>query len=280
MIDPTQMSRYARDLPPLDTTVAQLVDLVFQDGAELDEVVDLVRHDGHLVVQLLRLANSPAYGRGEHISSVRTAVVRVGFGQVAMLALTAELSPRLRVGLAPYGLDEGELWRHSVAAALAAGAMVEQAPDEDGCLVFAAALLHDVGKALLALHMDERQRRTLAVALQDGDTPCHEAERRVLGTDHAAVGASVAEAWGLPEALVEAIGAHHVPGEGADALVRLVHTADLVARALGIGSGTAGRDIEGVLESAGQLAVSHAAFAEVCDHTEQRLPELETVYGA
>ena len=67
---------------------------------------------------------------------------------------------------------------------------------------------------------------------------------------------------------------------GADALVRLVHTADLVARALGIGSGTAGRDIEGVLESAGQLAVSHAAFAEVCDHTEQRLPELETVYGA
>ena len=41
-----------------------------------------------------------------------------------------------------------------------------------------------------------------------------DAEREVLGVDHAEVGALIAEHWNLPEALVVAIRYHHRPFEG------------------------------------------------------------------
>jgi HD-like signal output (HDOD) protein len=60
-------------------------------------------------------------------------------------------------------------------------------------------------------------------------------ERRLLGTDHAEVGAIVAEHWHLPNPVVVVIARHHHPPEATDSasLVDLVHVADALAHGLG-----------------------------------------------
>ena len=68
-----------------------------------------------------------------------------------------------------------------------------------------------------------------------------EAERKIVGTDHAEVGCQLAEKWGLPIALKAAIRQHHTPSK-ADAkhipLVYTVHLGDLIAMLGGSGTGT------------------------------------------
>ncbi len=58
-----------------------------------------------------------------------------------------------------------------------------------------------------------------------------EAERGVLGSDHAEVGGWLAERWGLPGDLVEAIACHHRPEQARlnPELVSIVHIADWLA---------------------------------------------------
>ena len=70
------------------------------------------------------------------------------------------------------------------------------------------------------------------------------AERSVIGMDHAQIGAHVLEHWGLPDALVMAVRHHHRPagaaGHAAQPLVDVVHIADAVASMLGLGAGREG----------------------------------------
>jgi HD-like signal output (HDOD) protein len=71
------------------------------------------------------------------------------------------------------------------------------------------------------------------------EIPFDEAERRVLGIDHAEVGAVLLESWGLPADIVEAVRYHHRPDdfEGDPLGVDLVHIADILSMESGIGAG-------------------------------------------
>jgi HD-like signal output (HDOD) protein len=67
------------------------------------------------------------------------------------------------------------------------------------------------------------------------------AERDVIGTDHAEVGALLAEHWNLPETLRSVIAHHHNPSNAPEAdkiLVYVIHLADFVAMMGGTGTGS------------------------------------------
>ncbi|HUA06713.1 MAG TPA: HD domain-containing phosphohydrolase [Solirubrobacteraceae bacterium] len=89
----------------------------------------------------------------------------------------------------------------------------------------AAALLHDIGRLVLA-----RARPDYVAPLTARRTPEQRVreELRELGVDHASLGGLLLERWGLPEELVDAVARHHRsrPESEAAALVRL---ADMVA---------------------------------------------------
>ncbi|HHV16543.1 MAG TPA: HDOD domain-containing protein, partial [Gelria sp.] len=69
-----------------------------------------------------------------------------------------------------------------------------------------------------------------------------EAENKVLGFNHAEVGARVAEKWNLPPETVEAIQFHHSPEEAQvnPRLTAIVHLADAICVSMGIGMGIDG----------------------------------------
>ncbi len=96
------------------------------------------------------------------------------------------------------------------------------------------ALLHDIGRLVLASKMPDQFCAVLARANERG---CHdfEAEEELLGTSHAEIGAYLLGLWGIPNLAVEAIAHHHrptrIPHSDFDSTVAL-YVAELLAHEL------------------------------------------------
>ena len=109
--------------------------------------------------------------------------------------------------------------------------------------IFTAALLHDVGKLALGSHLDDERD---GIRRESGEAvPFQLVEQRVLGTDHADVGARILESWAFPERIVRAVRWHHDPdaADPPDTMVDLIHVANMLCLMIGIGMGNEGAAI-------------------------------------
>ena len=67
--------------------------------------------------------------------------------------------------------------------------------------------------------------------------PEYEAEREILGFTHADIGGWLAEHWKLPETIIHGISSHHsVSDQKNDKLAAIVHVADIMCIAKGLGT--------------------------------------------
>jgi HD-like signal output (HDOD) protein len=239
LVDQDALVLAARDLQPLPATVTRLMGLLTRPDWEMGEVEEAIALDQTLTPRILRVANSALSSRGNHITTISDAVMRVGTGPLFSMAMALGVKKRLLQAVAQYGLAEGELWVHSVAAALTVESLGARPGRRLPVESFTAALLHDVGKLVMARFLEPSHVASLRAAEERGRLSERDAELEVLGIDHAELGAIVAEYWNLPHPLVRAIQFHHSPElafamdpfcrDPADAAAHVVHVADLVS---------------------------------------------------
>ena len=127
MIDLDELAQAAARLEPLPTSSTRLAALVCEGAPELGQVVEIVQFDEALTASLLQSANSSWSASRSEITTVRDAVIRLGASPVLALTLGLNVRRHLDDALPQYGLCEGELWRHSVAASLAAEMLTQRA---------------------------------------------------------------------------------------------------------------------------------------------------------
>lgn len=212
MIDLSRVVASASELDPLPVTATRLAEVLGREETGFDEIERIVTFDPALTARLLRFANGASTAGHPPVATVQAAISRLGTGAVLSLAVGAALRRLLHRGDAELR-GETALWNHSVAAALAARDLNRYCRHRIPPEAFTAALLHDIGKLILARFLCPKVRGQVADAMAAG-TPPLEAERETLGVDHAEVGALVAEHWRLPDPLVLAIRYHHHPWEG------------------------------------------------------------------
>ncbi len=232
---PDQLIDDAFGVEPLPDSVHRLRKLFAGEEWALADAIGIVRLDAPLTARVLQVANAPAFvGRAE-IRTLQQAVGRLGARTVLAIALSAAVRGALEAAAPGYGYGPGDLWKRSVSSALAAEALAKKmataSPDE----AFTASLLQDIGAVLVSRHLEPSLLGLLEIArCQARETPLA-AERELLELDHGEVGRLVAQAWGLPEGLCEAIAHHHDPEAarpGAQDLARLVWASDRLADAL------------------------------------------------
>ncbi len=126
---------------------------------------------------------------------------------------------------------------HSVATATLLELLAEEVPFESGQDAFLAGLLHDIGKLLIAVSLPRQYDEILALIAVNGCTLI-EAERDVIGIDHAELSGLAISRWELSEAIQSAACDHHQPAESAvEARIRKpvgVHHADAYVNQLGM----------------------------------------------
>ena len=101
---------------------------------------------------------------------------------------------------------------------------------------YVAGLLHDFGKVVMAQYMTNEYRKILALTTEK-NIPLDQAEREVIGVDHALVGAMLTQRWQFPYELVQCIADHHNPAATSSVLLDSVRVANQLARREKIGNG-------------------------------------------
>jgi putative nucleotidyltransferase with HDIG domain len=273
VIDVDEIARAAAELDPLPTSTVRLSALVCEGSPDLADVVEIVQFDQALTASLLRSANSSWSSSRSEITTVKDAVIRLGASPVLALAFGVNVRRHFDDALPQYGLAEGELWRHSVAASLAAELLTHHAVRRPPPEAATAALLHDLGKLVMVRFLDREHLRALREE-QGLGTPQLKAETAVLGVDHAELGGLIARSWGLPDSLVRGIREHGCPRAGGDSLVHAVYLGDAIAKAVGAGRDD-NADLEAFDRAMDELGLSPAGFDEIRVLVEQRLAEVE-----
>jgi putative nucleotidyltransferase with HDIG domain len=201
--------RKAKTLPPAPKVLPELMSLLQQSDVDNDKVVRLVTFDPALTMKILQVCNSAAFAGSDSVADLNEAVMRIGFGEVFRI-LAAILSEQALSGTqAGYGLEQGELWDHSAITAIAAQTIArDRGLDQN--LAFTAGLLHDIGKIVLATALEGAYSKLVEETEAKGHSLL-EAEKLVLGADHAEVGGRLLEQWKFPAPLVASVTWHHDP---------------------------------------------------------------------
>lgn len=171
-----------------------------------EHLTQLIGRDASLAAKVLQLANSAYFGRAGRATTLSAAVALLGENVVRNLVLSTEAHSAFAPSGTVGGLSlEGEQRHGASVARLAAGLEPGAAWGADA---FAAGLLHDLGKLVLATRIPHLYANMLADARHD-EGALVELERERLGADHALVGAYLFDLWGLPPRIVEAVARHH-----------------------------------------------------------------------
>lgn len=229
-----------KDLPPMPQVAQKARQVLSNPNSSYSDLAKVIETDQGMVTRVLKMANSPFYGLSGNVSTVHHASAVLGSKTLMDLLNLACSSEILGKTLQGYDLSAGDLWKHSLAVARASQVLagrVQPALEQDA---FSAGLIHDVGKLILDPYIDERKTEFQSfVKLQNGTFLS--AEKRILGFDHAELGAEVCEKWQIPGHIVRSLRFHHDPGpSNRDALSYIVHAADAIAIMSGIGAGLDG----------------------------------------
>ena len=267
-----------KKLPPAPQLLPELLTLLNQPNIDSDRVVRLITFDPALTASVLQLCNSASQASARPVINVDEAVVRLGFEHVYRL-VAAILGAR---ALTPQEKNENSerLWRHSVTAAVAAQ-FIARHLGEDANLAFTAALLHDIGKIILSDAGPETYSR-LVKEVEDNQYSLLEAEKRVLGVEHSAIGGRLLARWKFPLTIVSAVWFHHYPvaARPYERWAACVYLGDLVASLIGHDSGGQALAVQSRGEALRILRLNVDSLARFMGGTTAELETLSCLFKA
>jgi putative nucleotidyltransferase with HDIG domain len=229
-VDASTLGQRLRTLPALPEAVQRALQAIGDEHVSIDECAAHIERDQGIAASTLKLANSAFFGVAGRIATVRSAVDVLGMRSVTMILTSAALASRFGA-VRCAGFEFGAFWRHAIAAGVAARAIAQRC-GIDPALAFIGGLLHDVGRLALAVQCPAELGAALTWA-RAADVQLDTAEERVLGIDHARLGAELAALWKFPAGVVEGIAGHHAPPDSPRVtLADVVHAADAIAHAL------------------------------------------------
>lgn len=219
-------------LPSLSPLYTEFVREVKSPNCSLNRLAEIISRDVGMSAKILQVANSAFYGHPKQVSSLVGAIMFLGMETIKALILCVKVFSSFGRGRLP-GISITGLWDHSISTGMNARSIATQKDLDQSRIdeAFVAGLLHDVGKLIL---LDRLPGKCLEIAdmQKSSGLPLWEAEKKVIGTTHAQLGAFLMGLWGLPEAIVEAIAYHHCPSSCANkgfSTLAAVHLGDSLA---------------------------------------------------
>ncbi len=227
-------------LASLQSINLKLAGLVNSERSYTSQIAELIRRDPSLTARLLRMVNSVYFGLSAKVNNIEEAVLYLGLRQIRELSMaTPVIEDMDQISQSLPQLPWRELWQHSIGSAIMTREILgttEFLIDDDTDYIMG--LLHNVGKVVMATAFPgEFEQLAHAHYLTSADV-C-DAERELIGWDHAAVGGYYLERHQLAPDIVEAVRHHAAPpkGESYSLYAAAVHVADLQVRELGIRGG-------------------------------------------
>lgn len=223
------------ELRPLPAVAARAISLAESDQFSAHELAQAISADQALSAKILRLANSAYYGFPRRITTVRDAVILLGFRAVRSATLAACVIDTLP---GSRKMDRTAFWQFAVTVGMLAEILAHATGRNDE-EAFTAGVLHNIGRLALSQHRPEELERARALAA-DQQVSVIEAEREIFGFTDAELGGGMALMWNFPKELADAVAQHHFDADDLpdrDSLAGYVVRARMYARSAGVHDG-------------------------------------------
>ena len=216
--------------PNMPQAGIKLKALLTEKDVSSEKIESILRHDPGLAANVLRLANSAYFGIPTKVSTLKHAIILLGVKRFAQIAVTACMNKVMDTAVEGYGLSPGELWLHSIAVSTTAEALAKNRKLVENSDFFTPALLHDLGKLVLGEFVKKELPKIESLVAKG--VPFIMAEKEVLGTNHAEIGALILSKWRFPGDLINAVRWHHYPEgeENSNLHTKIVYLANLLCQ--------------------------------------------------
>ena len=227
--------RDVKDLPPMPKVILKAHQMMEDPDLDVKGVANLIETDQAIAIKVLRLANSAYYGLSGKVSSIQHAFVVLGYKTLGQILSIASFSTFMGKNLPGYGYESEDFMRHSLAVALSAKVIAEKIDPNLANEAHTAGLIHDIGKIILDKYIIEK-KETFETFLENEQRTFLNAEKQIIGFDHAEIAYEICKKWNIPNTMTRAIKYHHYPSSSqGDELAYILHLADFIAAKIGGG---------------------------------------------
>ena len=229
-----------QQIPTFPKTAQKALALLQEEEVDYNELERVIKSDPGIAANFLKIANSPAIGVHQKITSLLQAFTFLGVDQIRFILLASVSKEYFNKDFTGYGTSAQDIWLHSLATGLIAeevANILNFSPEKKETL-YIAAILHDIGKIVLDLYINLEMEEFKKVLETNPDWDFLQIEWLVLGIDHGLVGANLFKMWNFPEAISFCVRAHHdfsLMLESKTAAV--VGFSNILATYIGIGGG-------------------------------------------
>jgi len=256
--------------PKIAMKVRQLIDC----GAEIKDVVDLLKQDLAVATQLISVSNSAFYRGIKKSTTLAQATNRLGLTRTREVVMSICCRGYFSTNHPIYKAIVEKLWWHSLACAHTSEMVAQYRGWHVDADIFSIGLLHDIGKLLLIQvsgDLEQRKQENHDVHISD--------LHALMDEHHERLGASVLGKLGYPDTFVSLVKRHHHIGDRKTAShsLQALQQADLLAKAAGFGLGDT--DQQSIDESMKALEISEQMKDNTIIEIGQRMEKLRYMFG-
>ncbi len=236
-----ELMKEIKNLKPIPAVANQLLAVVDNPDSSMEDIANVIQYDPAITASVLKTCNSAFFGLKNPAESIKDAVNLLGTDQVIELVLLKSGAKALSGKQKGYGLEHGDMWRYSVSSAVIAKQVAAKFSLKNKNTIFTAALVKDIGKTILENHVSDASK-TIKDLVENKEFSFREAEKKILGIDHAELGALIAKMWKFSPRMIKIIHNHHLPDKKMikDKEVAIVYLADCICMMMGQGVGSDG----------------------------------------
>ncbi|MDB6023700.1 MAG: metal dependent phosphohydrolase, partial [Pedosphaera sp.] len=141
-------------------------------------------------------------------------------------------------------------------------------------------LLHDIGKIVLSSSLNGAYAK-LIQEVEARQISLVDAEKKLLGTNHAEVGSELLSQWKFPPNVVAAIWFHHAPAAAGthQRLASYVYMGNVIAHFMGLGYGHAGFALRARTEALTTLGLTPESVPQFMIETFEQLHVIEALFA-
>ncbi len=280
MIQVESLIKEIDHLKPVSSVASKVMALLDDPDSGMSDLVEIIQYEPAITSNVLKLANSAYFGLPGKIKDAKQAIIYLGMAQVIELVLMVCCSGTFNGSHDGYEAAGGDLWKNAVSGAILSNNLSEIQGKGNISVAFTGALLRDIGKIIMDPYVLTDKEKLLDYVHTQGGTFLS-AERRVLGFDHAQIGAMIAKKWNFPSELQCVIRFYHTPFEAKACNVEalIVNLADTICRKMEIGCGMDDPFLpeeENVIDS---LGLSEGQIENVIDGFSSKMEQVDAIFA-
>ncbi len=194
-------------IPALPIVLLELINVLKDENADFMEIALVIEKDPSLAVEVLKVANSALYFRGEgELTSLRKAVSLLGVAGVANITTTILVEKIRPAKPIYYRMFGRQIWCHSVQCAFLCKAIALDNEIDEFDAYFLG-LIHDIGKIIIFNCLCD----ALSTELPN-DQPGSLAFKELMSEMSADISFFIAQEWHLPQLYCDALQSRRIKG--------------------------------------------------------------------